>query len=110
MGGSQRVGAIACRSVGRSVGQSAARCSPKLLLLSCCAPTAPLPLLHSAVFKPLSTAAATACSTLSAVAVGSSLAAYFAEAEASRDPAWLTAAILAGLPILYSMLVRRRAR
>jgi len=26
-------------------------------------------------------------------------------AEASRDPAWLTAAVLAGLPIVYSMLV-----
>lgn len=26
-------------------------------------------------------------------------------AETSRDPAWLTAAVLAGLPIVYSMLV-----
>lgn len=26
-------------------------------------------------------------------------------AEASRDPAWLTASVLAGLPIVYSMLV-----
>ncbi|PSC72081.1 hypothetical protein C2E20_4611 [Micractinium conductrix] len=60
---------------------------------------------YSAAFPKMSTATATACSTLSAVATGASLAAYFAENEAKRDPAFLTAAVLAGLPIIYSMLV-----
>lgn len=60
---------------------------------------------YSAVFPNLTTASATACSTLSAIATGASLAAYFSESDANRDPAFLTAAVLSGLPILYSMLV-----
>lgn len=118
-----------------------------------------------AVFPKLTTTSATTCSTLSAIATGASLAAYFSESElgdgaclggcgwyrfwpwhllwllpivirspfamdkglthaesgpslihprsapapkgdANRDPAWLTAAVLSGLPIIYSMLVR----
>lgn len=60
---------------------------------------------YAAAFAPMTTASATTCSALSAVATGASLAAYFSESDANRDPAYLTAAVLAGLPIVYSMLV-----
>lgn len=65
---------------------------------------------YLAVFPKTSTVSATASSTLSALATGASLAAYFSENEVNRDPAWLTAALLAGLPLVYGMLVLAPAK
>ncbi|GAB4820292.1 hypothetical protein N2152v2_007338 [Parachlorella kessleri] len=58
-----------------------------------------------ALFPKSSTRGLTLSNVLSVASFGAALGAYFSVPEGERDPAWITAAIMAGAAIPYNLLI-----